>query len=324
MPRPLRHQQADTYYLITNRCMDGMFFLRPDRECRRIIKGCLARAADTHDVRLVCFVFPSNHFHLIGGFPKLNRDAFMADLTGQISTRINSLRGRSGPMFPQRYDDQALLDDASLRQAVTYVLNNPVKDRLVPRADAWPGVTSIDQHRTGEPLVGRWLNHARWTKLRRRKADHERREAMETHRVELHVPDAFTGDTLDERRESLLAAVEDDRERIHAEAEQTIGSPPRFVGRPAIVQQHWRDRPTDSDIDGRSRSRRKLCKANKPERVDDYRRAHRLRSDAYRQAVDALHDGEPDEFPTGMHPPGRARCVGHRQACRDEAEPRAG
>lgn len=325
MGRPLRHQKPDALYLMTNRCADGQFLMRPDPECRRIISGVLARAADRFDVRLVCYIFVSNHFHVIGGFPKLNRDAFMGRVTCEISDRLNTLRNRSGPMFPIRYHPEELADDQAVRDKICYLLNNPVKDGLVPTADAWPGVTSMGCHRSGEPLEGRWLDHDRWHNLKRRKTtDHTRDEAMRHHSVQLYLPDALDGDTDDERRQSLLDLVETDRQRLHDEAEQKLGCAPRFVGRAGILNRDPRDRPTDSDIDARGQSRRRMFATTEPGALAGLREAHRKRTHAYRLAVEAMRDGDTYEFPRGMHPPGQARCAGHADACaahRSASEP---
>jgi hypothetical protein len=325
MGRPLRHQKPDAFYLLTNRCADGQFLMRPDPECRRIISGVLAREADKLDVRLVCFAFISNHFHVIAGFPRLNRDVFMGRVTCQISDRLNSWRDRSGPMFPIRYHPEELADDQTLRNSICYVLNNPVKDGLVRTADDWPGVTSMDCHRSGDAFEGRWLDHQRWTKLSRRKTtDHTRDEAMDHHAVELHLPDALAGETDEERRQSLLELVADDRDRLHDEAEQTLGCPPRFAGPTAILNRDPRDRPADSDIDARGRSRRRMYATSEPGGAAALREAHRERTDDYRRAVEAMRNGDDPGFPHGMHPPGRARCVGHADACaarRSETDP---
>jgi REP element-mobilizing transposase RayT len=186
-----------------------MYLLTPDDECRRIVKGCLARAADQHDVQLVCFCFLANHFHLIARFPKLNIAEFMEQFQSQLASRINDHRGRTGTVFPTRYHAQALLDETVLLDKIGYVLNNPVNDRQVAAADDWPGVTSMACHQTdANTLEGRWLNHKTWRRYRRRQSDDKGRdEAMETHRLELHLPEALDGETADQRRQSLLAAV---------------------------------------------------------------------------------------------------------------------
>ena len=146
MGRPVRFVEADKYYFITNRCVMGLFAMRPDDEARRIIKGCLARAADKHDVELVCFMFMSNHFHLIARFPDRTLSEFMCEFQTQISNRLNDYRGRSGSLFPERFDAKALLDEKAVREKVCYTLNNPVRAGLVRQASNWPGVSSMEEH----------------------------------------------------------------------------------------------------------------------------------------------------------------------------------
>jgi hypothetical protein len=260
-------------------------------------------------------VFVSNHFHLIAGFPTLSRRQFMEEFTGQVSDRLNSHRDRSGSMFPDRYDAQVLCDDQMIRDKICYVLNNPVKDGLVATPDAWPGVSSFEHHASGDALEGHWLNHDTWTKLSRRKtSDHQRSEAMEKYEVPLYVPEALEGESDDERRASLCELVEEDKERIHDEATEELGCPPKFMGPADIRARNPRSRPIDSDIDRRGRSSRRLFASSEPGGAAARREKHRQRTLAYRAAVDALHNGDPGQFPHGMHPPATVQCVGQSQA----------
>jgi REP element-mobilizing transposase RayT len=311
MPRPIRHVDPETYYMLTNRCLLGMFLLTPDEECRRIIKGCLARAADQHDVDLVCFCFLANHFHLIARFPRCNMAEFMEQFQGQLASRLNKHRDRSGTVFPLRYDDQALLDDQVLEDKIGYVLNNPLKDRQVRAADRWPGVTSIDCHVDEEnTFEGKWLNHETKRKYQRRKTgDKGREDAMETHRVELHLPEWLDGETRQERRQSLLEVVKADRHRLWAEATGNPNRAPRVVGPEEIEQLDWSDRPDEHPGDSMTQTRW-LGVASKGAKMADYRDKRREITERYREAVSAWRAREVRPFPVGTYPPGWRHCVG--------------
>jgi len=308
MPRPIRHVREDHYYLLTNRCLLGQFVMVPDDECRRIIKGCLARAAAAHDVELVCFVFLSNHFHIIARFPRLNMSEFMGQLQGQIAGRLNNLRDRDAPVFPYRFDDQALLDEAILRDKIAYVLNNPVKDQLVSTAEDWPGVTSMRLHcEENSTLEGRWLNHTEWRKYRRRKDDYDRSVAMEHHDVELHYPHALAGDGADERRRSLVELVEQDRNRLHREWSAESRPDEVVVGADAIVEQFdWWDRPDEPPDSGR----RHLGVASEADEIRAYHERRRKISENYRRTSADWPECRLEDFPHGTYPPGEQHCVG--------------
>ena len=308
MGRPIRVVESERLYLLTNRCIFGMHLMRPDAEVRRIILGCLARAADKFDVEIVCFCFLSNHFHLIAGFPELNMAEFMEQLQGQIARRINDHWGRSGQFFGQRYDDQALLDDQVVRDKIAYVLNNPLKHGLVTRAGAWPGVSSMEAHRNGTAVEGQWLNGETWGNLCRRKGEYDRQEAMETYSFELHLPEALEGDGEAERRERLLEVVDEDRRREWAERSGREDRAPHVCGAEAVYEQHWSDRPDDPPSG--PFQRRRLAVAAQPERLRAYLEERAEIQRAYRKAVSLWRDREVGDFPPGTYPPGWRHCVG--------------
>lgn len=312
MPRSVRYLESDRYYMLTNRTVLGMYLFAPDDECRRIIKGCLARAADEHDVELVCFVFMANHFHLIARFPHLNMGEFMEQFQSQLASRINDHRDREGTVFPTRYDDQALLDQQVLLDKIKYVLNNPVKDRQVRCAEDWPGVTSIDCHKKeGNRFEGQWLNHKRWRRYKRRKTgDKGRADAMETHTLDLHLPDALDGETDEERRQNLLASIKADRHRIWADATGDHNRPPRVAGAKSIEENlYWGDRP-DEHPANRLTDRRWLGVASNPEKMSDYKDKRDEIDDRYRRALSAWRQGKAKPFPHGTYPPGWRHCEG--------------
>lgn len=317
MGRPVRLVESDKYYFITNRCMLGLFLMRPDEETRRIIKGCLARAADKHDVDLVCFVFMSNHFHLIARFPDLNMAEFMGELQSQIVSRLNDHRGRSGVAFPERYDAQTLLDDQAVRDKVCYTLNNPVRAGLVEQASDWPGVSSMASHLTGNPLVGRWLNGKKRRKHRRRKADYDRSEAMEEYTVDLHIPEAFDGETEAERRRHLLDCIASDRRRAWAVMTDTPGEPPKVLGEEQIKKQPWTK--CSQATSHRRFQRRRLAMASDIDALRSYREKRWETTEKYRRASARFRDNKPARFPHGTYPIGHKRCVDLRETVGDAA-----
>jgi len=309
MARPIRVVHQGDYYFITNRCLLGQFLMRPDEECRRIVKGCLARAADQLGVELVCFVFLSNHFHLIARFPRANMAEFMERFQGQVAERLNKHRDRKETVFPERYDDQVLLDDQAVRDKIAYVLNNPVEADLVARAEDWKGVSSMGLHLADEPLEGKWLDHTYWRKLRRRKADHDREEAMVEHTVELHLPDALDDVDGKSRLERLRQLVADGRRLYHAAGGGNGPDDPGYVlGFEAAAEQDWRKR---AEVPDESEGRRLLGVAADAETIVSY---HDWRGEVhrdYRRTWKKAPGVPRDAFPDGTYPPGCRHCNGY-------------
>ncbi len=54
-----------TSYLVTRRCSERRFFLRPSKATSDIFRFVLAVAASRYDIRIHAFCVLSNHFHLV-------------------------------------------------------------------------------------------------------------------------------------------------------------------------------------------------------------------------------------------------------------------
>ena len=130
-----------------------------------VVRYCLAvvleRYRREHGLRLLEFLFMSNHFHLL-----LYNEApcvpdFMRDLNALLSRALNSMRGISGTNFEKNYSLVQVLDPEHALEHAVYTLANPVAANLVTRARKWPGASSVGM-RYGEPFevarpdVGLW------------------------------------------------------------------------------------------------------------------------------------------------------------------------
>jgi len=304
MPHHRRLEEPDRYFLLSNRTQRGEFTLRPDRECCRIIRGCLARECRRKNVELVSYSFLSNHFHLVARFPEGNRLAFMRDFQGELSRRLNSYRGRSGTLFPKPYHAQALLDVETMLDQIGYTAANPVRHGLVADPGDWPGVVSFENHRDEAPLEGRWLDHNRWHNLQRRQEPPPRCEAMVEYTLDLHVPDRFPGETREERRKTMLEHIERARRRFVEEA----GLDGRRRRKPTSRFQRVEWRRRESINEGWCDIRR-ACAGSEADAVAGYLDRRRRIDEAYREAAEAWRSGQEAAFPTGTYPPGQAQCV---------------
>ena len=299
-----RYEEPERYYLLTNRTEQGRFLFRPDAECRRIAKGCLAWAAEKCGVRLVAYVFISNHFHIVAAFPDASRGEFMREFQGELSGRIGDHReDYDGTVFNDSYHPLPLLDPETLLERISYTVNNAVRHGLVTHPEAWPGVCSFENLRDGTPLVGHWLDHNRWHNLSRRKEPPPRKAAMVEHVIDLHIPECLPGETEQERRRLMLDKIEEERKRFCFEAG---------------IDRHCRpDSPSEfKTMDWRTKQRledeskpRKACAAKDPSRVADYLEMRRETDADYRAAAEAWKAGEPATFPLGTYPPGCAKLV---------------
>ena len=151
MPRLIRVQHPDSIYLITNRCLHSRFLFAPGQSnlLSHTILQLLAASQARFNVHIFAFVFLSNHFHLIVRAPLMNLSQFMCHFQTQLAKFINHLRGRSGTVFPTRFDAQYIVDDPALLSTTLYLLANPTRANLVTHPDQWPSLISHHTYRNG-------------------------------------------------------------------------------------------------------------------------------------------------------------------------------
>jgi REP element-mobilizing transposase RayT len=304
MPYHRRVEEPGRYFFLSNRTGHGTFLLRPDDECCRIIRGCLARECRRKGVELVAYAFLSNHFHLVARFPNSNRGAFMRDFQGELSGRLNRYRDHHESVFPTPYHSQTILDEDVLLDKIAYTAANPVRHGLVADPANWPGVGSIASHREDTPLVGRWLDHNRWHNLQRRQETPPRQEAMVEYTCPLHVPETLSGASRTDRRETIVEHIEQTRQRFVREA--GLDGRRRRPSASRFKRVDWRRRET---IDESWWNVRRVCAGCDADAVAGYLEKRRKIDEKYRRAAEARKQGGDAAFPRGTYQPGHARCV---------------
>jgi REP element-mobilizing transposase RayT len=130
-------------YLVTRRCTQRQFLLRPDDETNNAFLYCYAYAAMKAGIETIAFLANSNHYH-----------AVIVDRLGQVPVFIeafhkllakhqNCLRRRVENLWAtEQCSLVELVDENDILDKVIYTLCNPVKDHLVARAHEWPGASS--------------------------------------------------------------------------------------------------------------------------------------------------------------------------------------
>lgn len=86
-------------YMITRRCSERRFFLRPDSYITQALVYCLAFAARRFGVICHCGVALSNHWHLVVTDPSGNVCRFVAFVHLLIAKAVNVYRGRWESMW---------------------------------------------------------------------------------------------------------------------------------------------------------------------------------------------------------------------------------
>ena len=139
MTKPRRHIEGQVA-LLTRRCSERRYFLRPDDYIRKVARFEVGKAAVRHGQHVYAAVAMSNHVHLAVGDTTGERSKFMQDVMSGIARARNCDLGRRGHFWgPGSYGDTVLLDKDSIKRKLLYIWLNPVRAGLVERAEDWPG-----------------------------------------------------------------------------------------------------------------------------------------------------------------------------------------
>ncbi len=132
-----------TTYLVTRRCTQRQFLLRPSPRTHQVFLFVLAVVVQRYRIRLHAFNVLSNHFHLVLTDPEAKLPEFMRDLASLVARALNTALSRSEAFWgPPTYSAVALASPKDIVDKTVYVLGNPVSAGLVERARDWPGACS--------------------------------------------------------------------------------------------------------------------------------------------------------------------------------------
>ncbi|PKN56979.1 MAG: hypothetical protein CVU56_13405 [Deltaproteobacteria bacterium HGW-Deltaproteobacteria-14] len=142
--------------MVTRRCIDRRFFMRPDADVRAALEYLMAVGMARFGVVIVAAAFLSNHYHLILADPEGRYPAFLQWFDSLVARVVNCRRGRRGRFWDgDQVHVEVLLDAEAVERKIVYVLANAVAAGLVERGRDWPGVRSSPQVWVGPPKVVR-------------------------------------------------------------------------------------------------------------------------------------------------------------------------
>jgi REP element-mobilizing transposase RayT len=142
-----------TTYLVTRRCVQRQFLLRPTAVTSAVFGYVLAVAAQRYGVRLHAFCVMSNHVHLVLTDPDARLPAFKQYLDGLVARALNAAQGHWESFWaPGSYSAVALQAPEDVVDKVAYVLANPVTAGLAERPEDWQGLRSSPEAIGGATL----------------------------------------------------------------------------------------------------------------------------------------------------------------------------
>ena len=281
LPRPV---YPGSTLMVTRRCTQRQYLLRPDPETNNAVVYCLAVAAERCEVDVIDFTQMSNHLHEAIYDRHGNAPAFYEHFHRLLAKCMNALRGRWENFFASEQVCVVRLETQNdIIDKLVYVATNPVKDGLVARVDEWPGATGYRALMTGQPMRATRPGH------------YFSEEGTMPEQVTLRLavpPELGDAEQILTQVRAQVTAVEEAEARKRAETGRTV------LGRFAVLRQSWRDSPTSREP--RRTLRPTIAARSLWVRLETIQRKREF-TEAYGKARRALVLGTPIPFPYGTY-----------------------
>jgi len=273
-------------YMVTRRCTQRQFLLRPDRETTNAFIYCLALAAQRTEMRVLAFLAHSNHHHTVVVDTRGRMPEFLELFHKLVAKHQNVLRSRWENFWASEPTSVVeLVGTEDILAKMTYALTNPVKDGVIDRADQWPGASSLLANLNDRPLGAHRPRHffrpdgdlPEWITLRIERPpgfDHLSRVEWRT--------------LVSDRIQAIEAAT---RERRQSEGR-------RVMGRARVLKQSPTDRPQSRET--RRQLDPRVASINKWARIEAIQRSKAFLA-AYRVARELWKSGTAAIFPSGTY-----------------------
>lgn len=280
LPRQVLPNQ---FYLITRRCTQRMFLMRPDEQTTNAFLYCLAEAARRFKIEILMTTAESNHHHTVIFDRKGHCPKFIEHFHKMFARCQNARLGRWENLWSSAEPSvTALLDRKTVIDKMVYAAANPVKDSLVERATQWPGANGYRCLQANRPLQIKRPNHffSRHGSMPREVT------------FELTIP-AELG-SLETVANEVREGVEQIEAMMRAKRSTTGG---RILGRRTVLRQPWTASPT---TEAKHRGLRPRFAGAQEVRIAALQ-AYRLFLVAYREAREIWRRGLKAVFPSGTY-----------------------
>lgn len=272
-------------YLVTRRCSQRQFLLKPCETTNAVFRYVLSVAARRYGILVHAYCVMSNHFHLVVTDPKGRLPAFEQQLASLVARALNAFHGRWESFWaPGSYSAVRLETAEDVLEKAAYTLANPVAAGLVRRGQEWPGLWS------GPERVGGKVEEVERPRVFFRPTG----QMPESETLELVEPPGF--ESAEEFRKKLQERVSELEEEA---AKKLRGEGRSFVGARKVMAQRPTDRPGSQE--GRRKLNPRVAAMDRWKRVEAL---GRLKSfvRAYREALEQFVRGVGDVvFPQGTY-----------------------
>lgn len=271
-------------YLVTRRCTQRQFLLKPSRQTNQLVRYCLGVAAKQTGVQIHAVCVMSNHWHGVVSDPFARLPEFLERFHRLVARAQNVSLGRCENLWSSEKTSVVLLvSDEDVLEKMAYTIANPTTAGLVRSPSEWPGVVSL---RIGEQcrveMPDRFFDPAG--------------PLPESITLELTRPPIFQDNDVVALARRLATTVQ----RHVSEARDALARRGiKFLGAKAILQQSFEAVPKTQEPRGTSNPR--IAAGRAPNRVQAIERMLSFWRD-YRAAWQAWRNGKRDQlFPAGTY-----------------------
>ena len=120
-----------------NRGYEGRPIFKGDQS-KHVFLELLEKSVRLSQTRVLAYCIMDNHYHLILENTTGRMPEFFKRLNGEYGTWYRQIQGGKGYVFQSRYKSTLIQDDPYLILSIAYVLNNPVKARIVKDFREYP------------------------------------------------------------------------------------------------------------------------------------------------------------------------------------------
>jgi REP element-mobilizing transposase RayT len=127
-----------------DRMVEGPFWLKDPSVASCVVKALRKGESELNQYKLLAYVVMPNHVHVLLT-PKMEVSKLMDGLKGFTARAANKILNRTGkPFWQDETFDHWLRRNESFPRLISYIENNPVKAKLVARAEDWPWSSAND------------------------------------------------------------------------------------------------------------------------------------------------------------------------------------
>jgi len=223
-------------YLLTRRCSERRFLMRPDAATSNAFVYCLAVSAKRFEVEILAFGAMANHHHVVAVDRKGRLPDFLQYFHRLFAAHQNVLRGRWESFWAASEQASAveLVGPEDILDKMVYAIVNPVKDHIVDQLRHWPGPDAFTAILEGTALVAR----------RPPRFFRPDGPLPESACLAFRRPPGFEHLSHTDFSALLRRRVLDAQDNARADR---LARGVRVLGRKAVLCQHWNDRPRSQE-----------------------------------------------------------------------------